>query len=191
MEEEQQEELEVCCSCGRSANMIEILNNYFGKNLSLLHIGKLEEPLCSRCVRELQQITFDQVFYNDSKIKVNDLQDKCIAILLGRGHPSAEIDADLCDLLIHFKTNIEELKQRGKQSIQDVREFFHMLEVSWNQTHKHKCTVGIDQSQPNQLTIYVRMTLTVSLSEGFAIGLVLQSPEGGFDKELIIPFKID
>ena len=41
------------------------------------------------------------------------------------------------------------------------------------------------------MTIYVRMALTVSLSEGFAIGLMLQSPEGGFDKELIIPFKID
>lgn len=182
-----------CFCCNRTEEMIDILNQYFGREISLKQIGLYEELLCSECIAELQQITFEQVYYGDNKIRSKDLQDKCIAILLNREHPDAMVDEELCSLLMFYREKIESLKHRAQFSIDDLRTYFNESMGEWNATHRHKCFVSMEPitSTGTMFNIFVRMTLSPSKSEGFAVKIELRSNSAGLDPSDIIPFKVD
>lgn len=183
---------QVCCRCGRTAEMIDILNTYFGKSLFLFRVGQYNGMLCSKCVKELRQIAFDQVFYGNHKTKVKTLRDRCIDILFNRNQPSIERDVELCELLTYFKSSIEYLKKQRITNESDIYTFFQSLKTEWNVKHKRKCVIKIDKPQPDKLTINVCLLLSDNKSEGFSIESTLRSPdEGNLSDESIIPFKID
>lgn len=182
-----------CFCCNRTEEMIDILNQYFGREISLKQIGLYEELLCSECIAELQQITFEQVYYGNNKIRSKDLQDKCIAILINREHPDAMVDEELCSLLVFYRERIESLKHRAQFSIDDLRTYFNESMSEWNATHRHKCFVSMEPitSTGTMFNIFVRMTLSPSKSEGFAVRIELRSNSAGLDPSDIIPFKVD
>ena len=189
-EEDHTEEL-VCQCCGRSYEMIDILNTYFGKHLSIMHVGNYEESLCTKCIKELRQITFDQVFYGSGRCKMSDLQDKCISILFNRDHDDVEKDIALCQLLKFFQSKLEGLKQK-RFKLPEIHQYFKLASLEWNQVNRFKCAVALeDVPGPSiSLVVYVRMLLTTSLSEGFAISITMGESNTTKD-EFIIPFKID
>lgn len=180
----------VCQCCGRSYEMIDILNTYFGKHLSIMHVGNYEEPLCTKCIKELHQITFEQVFYGSGRCKMSDLQDKCISILFNRDH-DVEKDIALCKLLKFFQSKLEGLKQK-RFTISEVHQYFKLASLEWNQMNRFKCEVALeDASEPSiSLIISVRMLLTTSLSEEFTMSVILGKSSDITDW-LPIPFKID
>lgn len=182
-----------CFCCNRTEEMINILNQYFARDISLKQIGLYEELLCSDCVNELQQITFEQVYYGDNRIRSKDLQDKCVAILLNREHPDVATDEELCSLLVFYKDRIEALKHRGQFGIEELRIYFNDSMNEWNATHRHKCFVGMEpiNNTGTMINIFVRMTLSPSKSEGFAVKIELRSNASGLDMRDIIPFKVD
>ena len=183
---------QVCCRCGRTAEMIDILNTYFGKSLFLFRVGQYNGMLCSKCVKELRQIVFDQVFYGNHKTKVKTLRDQCIDILFTRNQATVEQDIDLCELLTYFKSGIEQLKNQKITNESVLYTFFQNLKTEWDVRHKRKCVIKIDKPQPNKLVINVCLLLSTSKSEGFTIESTLHSPnEGSLIDESIIPFKID
>lgn len=182
-----------CFCCNRTEEMINILNQYFARDISLKQIGLYEELLCSDCVNELQQITFEQVYYGDNRIRSKDLQDKCVAILLNREHPDAATDEELCSLLVFYKDKIDALKHRGQFSVEELRTYFNDSMNEWNATHRHKCFVAMEpiNNIGTMINIFVRMTLSPSKSEGFAVKMELRSNASGLDMSDIIPFKVD
>lgn len=182
-----------CFCCNRTEEMIDILNQYFGREISLKQIGLYEELLCSECIAELQQITFEQVYYGNNKVRSKDLQDKCIAILVNREHPDAMVDEELCSLLVFYRERIGSLKHRAQFNIDDLRTYFNELMGEWNATHRHKCFVSMEPitSTGTIFNIFVRMTLSPSKSEGFAVKIELRSNSAGLDPSDIIPFKVD
>lgn len=186
------DEVKECACCGRTVEMFEILNRYFSRNISLKQVGQYEESLCSECVAELQQITFEQVYYGDPRMKVKDLQDKCIAILFNREHPNVEIDEELCNLLSFYQHKIDGLKQHEAFSVNGLKQYFNNTMNEWNATHRHKSFVSIEpmNDEGTLLNIYVRMTLSPSRTEGFSVKMELRSNHG-FGSDSIIPFKVD
>ena len=182
-----------CFCCNRTEEMIDILNQYFGRGISLKQIGLYDELLCSECIAELQQITFEQVYYENNKVRSKDLRDKCIAILVNREHPDAMVDEELCSLLMFYREKIESLKHRAQLSIDDLRTYFNELMGEWNATHQHKCFVSMEPitSTGTMFNIFVRMTLSPSKSEGFAVKIEFRSNSAGLDPSDIIPFKVD
>lgn len=182
-----------CFCCNRTLEMIDILNQYFAREITLKQVGLYEELLCSECVAELQQIVFEQVYYGDPRIKIKDLQDKCVAILHNREHPDAVIDEELCSLLVFYKDRIEALKHKGQFGIEELRVYFNDSMNEWNTTHRHKCFVSMEpiNNTGTMINIFVRMTLSPSKSEGFAVKIELRSNASGLDMSDIIPFKVD
>lgn len=182
-----------CCCCNRTLEMIDILNQYFAREITLKQVGLYEELLCSECVAELQQIVFEQVYYGDPRIKIKDLQDKCVAILHNREHPDAIIDEELCSLLVFYRDKIDGLKHRPQFSITDLRTYFTDSMNEWNATHRHKSFVSMEPSNiiGTTINIFVRMSLSPSKSEGFAVKIELRSNASGLDLSDIIPFKVD
>ena len=187
---------DICAGCGRTSEMIEILNSGYGKNLALFKIGKYNGVMCSKCVHELQQITFDQVFFGDEKINVNTVRDRCVNILFGREHLSKDMDSELCAIYTFFKTNIKELKKQKGLSESDVCEFLQSLKTEWDMKHKHKCAIRIDKlqiSRPriDKLVIHVHILLSANRSEEFIVEAALRLPDEDYtSNEMIIPFKI-
>lgn len=186
-----------CSGCGRTSEMIEILNLVFGKNLALFKIGKYNGVLCSKCVKELQQITFDQVFFGDKDLDVNTVRDRCIDILFSRNHASMHQDFELCEIHTFFKTNIKELKKQKRLSESDILEFLQSMTTEWNVKHRHKCAIKIDKlqiSRPkvDKLIVHVYLLLNGNRSEEFIVETTLRLPDEDYtSNEMIIPFKID
>lgn len=194
-EEQIEEELipQRCACCGRTSEMIDILNQHFQRNLTLKRIGMYSETLCSECVSELQQIAFEQVYYGDPRGRVKDLQNKCVAILFNREHPNVDVDEELCSLLVFYQNKIEELKHRGRFSLDDLKSSFHSAMNEWNVTHKYKCTVLIEPLNPtgSKLVIWVRLLIGYGRSDGFMINMELNPLTPGLDTNGIVPFKVD
>lgn len=182
-----------CICCNRTGWMIDILNDYFSKNITLKNIGLYEGPICSECFAELQQIVFEQVYYGDNKIKLKDLKEKCLAILFNRDHLSGVNDEELCLLFLHFNDVIGSLKRRKKFTIDDLNAVFQAAYQDWNTTHPHKCFVAIEPADENgtKLNIYIRLTLSPSKTEGFAVKMEMCADGSKLDTDDVIPFKVD
>lgn len=199
MEEESKEEVstpevQYCSCCGRTDQMIDILDKYFGRSITLHQVGLFEDPLCTECIKELHEIVFEQIYYGDPRSRAKEVQDKCIAILMNRIRPEIQKDEDLCDMLLYFEERINELRQK-KFTQDSIRQYFHDAVDDWNQYHKHKCGIQIESSpnHPNQVTLYVRLLIDGCKSEGFSATIVFGPTNGltSFNNDFTIPFKIE